>query len=79
MGTYNVVCIGLSTSGPPFQCSGVLSLKAGQINVAGDASGGPNFTVAITGGTRRHDEANGQIVATPTNTGNELLKLDIDR
>jgi hypothetical protein len=79
VGTSNDVCITLSPNGAPLQCSGVITLKSGTINIAGNASGGPNFKLAITGGTGAYDEARGQLVASPTSNGNELIALDIDR
>jgi hypothetical protein len=73
------VCVSLTATGAPIQCTGVITLKAGTIDIAGNAPGGPSFAVAITGGTGAYDEARGQVVAASAANGNELLRLDIDR
>ena len=79
VGHSNDVCTVLSASGAPLQCAGVITLKAGTIDIAGNAPGGPNFSLAITGGTRAYDDIRGQLVAAPGPHGSELVRLDIDR
>jgi hypothetical protein len=79
VGRANDVCTVLRASGAPLHCVAVVTLKAGTIDVAGLASGGPNFTLAITGGTGAYDDAHGQLMGAPGPNGTGLVKLDIDR
>jgi allene oxide cyclase len=79
VGSSNDVCIALSASGTPLQCSGVITLEGGTLEIAGNAPGGPNFALGISGGTGAYDDAHGQLVAAPGPHGDELIKVDIDR
>ena len=72
------VCTVLSDSGAPLHCVSVVWLSGGTLELAGAASGGPNFRLAITGGTRAYDTARGEVIASPGANGNEVLTFDID-
>jgi hypothetical protein len=79
VGTANDVCTVLTSSGSPLHCVSVITLRAGTISLAGVASGGPHFTLAITGGTGAYDEVHGQLTGAPGPNGTGLASLDIDR
>lgn len=79
VGRSNDVCTTLSASGSPLQCAGVITLEGGTLELAGNAPGGPNFSLGITGGTGAYDDAHGQLVAAPGPHGDELIKVDVDR
>jgi hypothetical protein len=79
IGTAHDICTVLTATGAPLHCVTTITLKAGSLELAGEVSGGPNFTLAVTGGTARYDQARGQLVAAPGAGGNEVLSLDIDR
>ncbi len=79
VGDANDVCTVLSITGVSMHCVSTITLRAGTIELAGDVSSRSTFTLAITGGTAAYDEARGQLIASPGQSGSEVLNLDVDR
>ena len=80
IGRARDVCTVLATGGSnlPLHCVTVVWLSGGTLELAGFASGGPFFRLAITGGTGAYDTAHGQLAAKPGPNNTTLLTFDID-
>ena len=80
IGRTRDVCTVLATGGSnlPLHCVTVVWLSGGTLELAGFASGGPFFRLAITGGTGAYDTAHGQLAAKPGANNATLLTFDID-
>jgi hypothetical protein len=80
VGAANDVCTVLTPTGALVHCVTTIRLTAGTIELAGVADPTRSFfTLGITGGTDGYDDVRGQLVATPSGGGTEVLSLDIDR
>ena len=80
IGSTTVICTFTSVSRDDFTVHCVATAKffsGGTLEVAGLIAG-PNFKVAIVGGTGRYDRAHGQLFGTDLGNDRNLLRFDID-
>ena len=57
------VCTVTSVTGPETQCLVTVSLSGGRIVIAGLNKEGPDFLIAVTGGTGQYQGASGEVAS----------------